>query len=113
MSFELLPKREWPTYMALSNLALVLAMGLGPVLGGAINIKGDWCWVFLFKYFPPLPLFLFLTSNEASIPPGIASIVLLHAYTRGWCGCVGPSAAVYLPSYNYATVSFKLETFIS
>ncbi|KAH8781791.1 hypothetical protein F5882DRAFT_406164 [Hyaloscypha sp. PMI_1271] len=55
--------------MALSTLALVLAMGLGPVLGGAINIKGDWCWVFLIN-----------------IPPGTASIVLLHAYTRGRCG---------------------------
>jgi MFS family permease len=41
MSFELVPKREWPTYMALSTLALVLSMGLGPVLGGAITIKGD------------------------------------------------------------------------
>jgi MFS family permease len=59
MSFELMPKREWPTYMALSTLALVLAMSLGPVLGGAINIKDDWCWVFLIKYIPPQSSFPF------------------------------------------------------
>lgn len=80
MSFELVPRREWPTYMALAALALVLAMGLGPLFGGAINIRGDWRWVFLIEYVPPTSQPLL--TKTSSIPPELLPSPSTHVNSK-------------------------------
>jgi len=44
---ELVPRRVFPTYMALVVGALAISMVVGPLLGGGITLHGSWRWIFL------------------------------------------------------------------
>jgi MFS family permease len=46
----LVPPAQFATYIAVMSSMFVLASVLGPVLGGVINNKGAWRWVFLLRY---------------------------------------------------------------
>ncbi|CAI6237031.1 unnamed protein product [Periconia digitata] len=45
--FEMVPPAKWPTYQVVITLLFGLAMVLGPIFGGLINLHGSWIWVFL------------------------------------------------------------------
>ena len=44
------PPAKYGKYMAIISSVFAVASVLGPVLGGAINERSSWRWVFLLKY---------------------------------------------------------------
>lgn len=55
MLFESVPPSKYPDIMAKVGLSTVLAMVLGPILGGAISEHTTWRWIFIIKCVSPLP----------------------------------------------------------
>lgn len=49
MIIELVPPHRYGSLMAYTGIAIVLAMVLGPILGGAISAHTTWRWIFLFN----------------------------------------------------------------
>jgi len=49
---EMVPPEKFGMYMGIISGVFALSSILGPVLGGVINDKTTWRWVFLLKY-PP------------------------------------------------------------
>ena len=47
---ELIPPEKYPLYSAIVSSSFALSSLLGPLIGGAISINGNWRWVFLLKY---------------------------------------------------------------
>lgn len=46
---EVVPPDQLGTFASKMNVALVLAVVLGPIVGGAISSKTTWRWIFLIK----------------------------------------------------------------
>ncbi|KAI0144466.1 drug resistance transporter [Xylariaceae sp. FL1272] len=44
---EMVPSRKWPAYLVLVTSTFAIAMVLGPIFGGLINLYSRWIWVFL------------------------------------------------------------------
>ncbi|KAI1179865.1 drug resistance transporter [Nemania sp. FL0916] len=44
---EMVPRHKWPAYLVLVTSLFAIAMVLGPILGGVINLHSRWIWVFL------------------------------------------------------------------
>jgi MFS family permease len=44
------PPAKYGKYMAILSSVFAIASVLGPLLGGAINERSSWRWVFLLKY---------------------------------------------------------------
>lgn len=51
--FELVPPIRWPLYVSLVTGVVALSLAVGPLIGGAIALRGQWKWIFLLKYTLP------------------------------------------------------------
>ncbi|KAF2256481.1 MFS general substrate transporter [Trematosphaeria pertusa] len=45
--FELVPPIRWPLYVSLVTGVVALSLAVGPLIGGAIALRGQWKWIFL------------------------------------------------------------------
>lgn len=52
---DMVPPEELGTATARLTIVTPLAMLLGPIIGGAISISGNWRWIFYIKYDFHLP----------------------------------------------------------
>lgn len=46
---ESVPPSQYAKFVAYIGIALILAMVLGPIIGGGISENTTWRWIFLFK----------------------------------------------------------------
>ena len=49
MIIEIVPPHKYSTQVAYTGIAIVLAMVLGPIIGGSISFDTTWRWIFLFN----------------------------------------------------------------
>lgn len=47
--FETYPEPQWPKYTGIIGGLFTVSLLLGPLLGGLINIRTTWRWVFFLK----------------------------------------------------------------
>ncbi|KAH7303218.1 major facilitator superfamily domain-containing protein, partial [Stachybotrys elegans] len=57
---ELVPPHKYPKFAAMIGIPGALAMGLGPIIGGAITSNTTWRWIFLINL-PPGALCIIMT----------------------------------------------------
>ena len=50
----LIPPEKYGKYMGIVSTVFIVASVLGPILGGVINERSTWRWVFWLKYVAPL-----------------------------------------------------------
>jgi MFS family permease len=47
--FELIPPEKYALSTSVTNMVVSLSFLTGPLVGGAITLKGTWRWIFLIK----------------------------------------------------------------
>ncbi|RDL41698.1 uncharacterized protein BP5553_01677 [Venustampulla echinocandica] len=84
--FELGPARKYTLYAGLVTMTFTLALALGPIFGGLINLNGSWRWVFLLN--PPAAFvaiialaFAFPSTFPDIKPPSTARTTMFHSFS--------------------------------
>lgn len=54
---EMVPPEKFASYNALASSTIGISFLLGPLVGGVINDKISWRWIFLIKYISKIPRF--------------------------------------------------------
>ena len=50
---ELVPPQTYAKLVTNMSAVYALSLLLGPILGGLLSKKANWCWVFLIKFVSP------------------------------------------------------------